>query len=69
MGYGANADRNEDWRTNDRPLQDSQQPFVKKEPLAVYPAGPMARDAEGKFLVTGQVPGDSAVHTATMKSR
>jgi hypothetical protein len=23
----------------------------------------MARDADGKFLVTGQVPGDSAVHT------
>ena len=25
----------------------------------------MARDLEGRFLVTGQVPGDSAVHTAT----
>jgi alkaline phosphatase len=25
----------------------------------------MARDAEGKYMVTGQVPGDSAVHTAT----
>jgi alkaline phosphatase len=65
VGYGANADRNEDWRSNDRPLQDSQQPFVKKEPLSVYPAGPMARDADGKFMITGQVPGDSAVHTAT----
>jgi alkaline phosphatase len=65
VGYGANADRYEDFRTNDRPLQDSQQPFVKKEPLSAYPAGPMARDADGKFLVTGQVPGDSAVHTAT----
>ena len=65
VGYGANADRYEDFRTNDRPLQDSQQPFVKKEPLSVYPAGPMSRDADGKFLVTGQVPGDSAVHTAT----
>ncbi len=65
VGYGANADRYEDYRTNDRPLQDSQQPFVKKEPLSVYPAGPMNRDTEGKFLVTGQVPGDSAVHTAT----
>jgi alkaline phosphatase len=65
VGYGANSDRYEDFRTNDRPLQDSQQPFVKKEPLSAYPAGPMARDAEGKFLVTGQVPGDSAVHTAT----
>lgn len=65
VGYGANADRYEDFRTNDRPLQDSQQPFVKKEPLSAYPAGPMQRDAEGKFMVTGQVPGDSAVHTAT----
>jgi alkaline phosphatase len=65
VGYGANADRYEDFRTNDRPLKDSQQPFVKKEPLSAYPAGPMARDADGKFLVTGQVPGDSAVHTAT----
>jgi len=65
VGYGANADRYEDFRTNDRPLQDSQQPFVKKEPLSAYPAGPMARDVDGKFLVTGQVPGESAVHTAT----
>jgi len=65
VGYGANADRYEDWRSNERPLQDSQQPFVKKEPLSAYPAGPMARDADGRYLVTGQVPGDSAVHTAT----
>ncbi|MEI6803963.1 MAG: alkaline phosphatase [Burkholderiales bacterium] len=65
VGYGANSDRFEDWRTNERPLQDSQQPFVKKEPLSAYPAGPMARDVDGRFLVTGQVPGDSAVHTAT----
>jgi alkaline phosphatase len=65
VGYGANSDRYEDFRTNDRPVQDSQQPFVKKEPLSVYPANPAARDVDGKFLVTGQVPGESAVHTAT----
>lgn len=65
VGYGANADRYEDYRTNDKPLQDSQQPLVKKMPLSAYPVGPMARDAEGGWLVTGQVPGDSAVHTAT----
>ena len=65
VGYGANADRYEDFRTNDRPLQDSQQPFVKTTPLAAYPLNPMARDTDGKFLVTGQVPGDSAAHTAT----
>jgi alkaline phosphatase len=65
VGYGANSDRYEDFRTNARPLQDSQQPFVKKDPLSAYPANAMARDADGKFMVTGQVPGDSAVHTAT----
>jgi alkaline phosphatase len=65
VGYGANSDRYEDWRTNGLPLQDSQQPFVKTTPLSAYPAGPLSRDEAGKFLVTGQVPGDSAVHTAT----
>jgi alkaline phosphatase len=65
VGYGANADRYEDFRSNDRPVQDSQQPLVKKEPLSVYPANPLARDADGKYLVTGQVPGESATHTAT----
>ncbi len=65
VGYGANADRYEDFRTNALPVQDSQQPFVKKEPLSVYPASPAARDVDGKYLVTGQVPGESAVHTAT----
>lgn len=65
VGYGANADRMEDFRTNPRPLQDGQQPFVKREPLSIYPAGPMGRDAEGKYMITGQVPGESAVHTAT----
>ncbi len=65
VAYGANSDRYEDFRSNPLPLQDSQQPFVKKEPLSVYPSNPLARDADGKYLVTGQVPGDSAVHTAT----
>jgi alkaline phosphatase len=65
VGYGANADRNEDWRTNDRPVQDSQQPFVKQAPLSFYPPNALARDADGHFTVTGQVPGESAVHTAT----
>ncbi|MBC7380872.1 MAG: alkaline phosphatase, partial [Burkholderiaceae bacterium] len=65
VGYGANADRHEDWRTNARPLQDSQQPMVKTAPLSGYPASALARDADGRFMVTGQVPGESAVHTAT----
>lgn len=66
VGYGANADRYEDWRTNQTPLQDSQQPLAKAEPLKWYPANPSERDdALGEFLVTGQVPGSTAVHTAT----
>ncbi len=65
VGYGGNADRYEDWRTNERPVQDGQQPFVKKEPLSTYPASPLDRDKAGNFLITGQVPGESAVHTAT----
>jgi alkaline phosphatase len=65
VAYGANSDRYEDYRTNPLPLQDSQQPFVKNQPLAAYPADPSLRDAQGKFLITGQVPGNSAVHTAS----
>ena len=66
VGYGANSDRFEDWRTNPTPQQDSQQPLVKKDPLKLYPANPSERDsALGAYLVTGQVPGESAVHTAT----
>lgn len=65
VGYGANSDRHEDWRTNALPIQDSQQPFAKVAPLSAYPADPAARDADGKFMITGQVPGNSGVHTAT----
>ena len=65
VAYGANSDRFEDYRTNLLPVQDSQQPFVKTQPLVAYPADPSQRDAEGKFMITGQVPGNSAVHTAS----
>ena len=65
VGYGANSDRFEDWRTNERPVQDSQQPFVRTAPLSACPVGPARRDMAGSFQVTGQLPGDSAVHTAT----
>lgn len=65
VGYGANSDRHEDWRTNPLPIQDSQQPFSKTTPLSAYPADPSARDVHGKFSITGQVPGNSGVHTAT----
>ena len=66
VGYGANADRYEDWRTKKTPQRDSQQPFAKEMPLKWYPANAQERDdAQGEFLVTGQVPGEQAVHTAT----
>ncbi len=65
IGYAANADRNEDWRTNAQPMQDSQQPFFNQAPLNAFPAGPLNRDTAGGFLITGQVPGTTAVHTAS----
>jgi alkaline phosphatase len=65
VGYGANADRYETWLTNDKPVQDSQQPFVKVSPLNTYPANASVRNATTGFPVGGQVPGDTAVHTAT----
>lgn len=66
VGYGANADRYEDWRTQKTPQRDSQQPFAGEAPLKWYPAYAIDRDsAVGEFLVTGQVPGETAVHTGT----
>jgi len=65
IGYGANADRYESWLANATPTQDSQQPFVGQAPQSGYPANPNVRNQGAGFLVTGQVPGDQAVHTAT----
>ncbi|MDD5033870.1 MAG: alkaline phosphatase [Methylococcaceae bacterium] len=71
IGYGANADRYETWLSNAQPTQDSQQPFVKpgvNNPfpnLSSYPANPSVRNSTTGFFITGQVPGDQAVHTAT----
>lgn len=65
IGYAGNADRNEDWLENKQPLRDSQQPFNGTPPLSTYPSGPLNRDVAGGFLVTGQVPGSTAVHTAS----
>jgi alkaline phosphatase len=64
VGYGANADRYEDWRTNRLPLKDTSDPFSKDAPMASYPGRPIERDVAGGFLITGHVPGNSAVHTA-----
>ncbi len=71
IGYGANADRYETWLSNPQPTQDSQQPFVKTgngnpyPNLIAYPTNPSVRNSATGFFVTGQVPGDQAVHTAT----
>jgi alkaline phosphatase len=65
IGYAANADRYEDWISNEKPLQDSQQPFVKETPLNEYPAGPLNRDTAGNFRVTGQIGDPVAAHTAS----
>jgi alkaline phosphatase len=64
IGYAANADRFEDWLTDELPLQDSQQPFVGQPPLNQYPPNPLKRDEAGGFLVTGQIEDVVAAHTA-----
>jgi alkaline phosphatase len=65
IGYGANADRHENWRTNPKPLKDSQQPLGKQTPLNLYPANAIERDSEDGELLEGHVHGDSAAHTAS----
>lgn len=65
IGYAANADRFEDWRTNPLPLRDSQQPFNNQPPLNTYPSGPLNRDTTGNFQVTGQIADVVAAHTAS----
>lgn len=65
IGYGANADRYETWRANPLPTRDVQQPFATVPPLDAAPANPGVRNTGQGFLVTGQVPGDQAVHTGT----
>jgi alkaline phosphatase len=65
IGYGANSDRYETWLSNVTPTRDTQQPFAGAAPQNTYPADPAARNKDTGFFVTGQVPGESAVHTAT----
>ena len=65
VGYGANADRFEDWRTNATPLAGSAQAVNKAGPVATYPNTAMNRDVLGAFMITGHVSGNSAVHTAS----
>jgi alkaline phosphatase len=75
IGYGANADRHEDWQTNAKPIHDSQQPLDKELPLSGYPRvntydsgsaindNRPIRDSATGFFITGQVPGTSAAHS------
>ena len=65
IGYAAGADRYEDWLSNPRPIQDSQQPFFGAPPLNAYPANPTTRKVAGGYFIAGQVPGTSASHTAS----
>ena len=65
IGYAAAADRFEDWQSTARPLRDGNHPFVESAPLNTYPATPQARRAPGGFFLAGQVPGTTAVHTAS----
>ena len=80
VGYGGNADRYETWMSYPKPTRDSQQPFNGTTPLNAYPcaangsdglcpsAGGVRAASEvgvSSFLVTGQVSGSQAVHTAT----
>jgi alkaline phosphatase len=69
IGYAGNADRYETWKASVQPAQDSQQPFIGQAPLSGYPTTelnkPTTRNASTGFLITGQVPGDQGVHTAT----
>lgn len=65
IGYGANADRYETWQTSPQPTRDTQQPFFNLKPLDAYPANPNLRHSGAGYLVSGQVAGEQAVHTAT----
>ncbi|HEY3284502.1 MAG TPA: alkaline phosphatase [Armatimonadota bacterium] len=78
FGFGANADRTEDWLSKPRPLIDSLLPTSLSDGLKAkgyLPAagtggptgtyGTIQRNAATGYFIAGQVPGDQAVHSAT----
>lgn len=72
IGYGANADRYETWKAYAAPTRDTQQPFAAAAPLSdttKYAVTPVTRNSVTSnttgFLISGQVSGEQAVHTAT----
>ena len=59
IGYGANADRYEDWLHQRDSRCATRSSRSDAAPLNTYPADAERRnDATGNYLVTGQVPGD-----------
>ena len=72
IGYGANGDRYENYKSRPLPSTDSQQPFAGTAPQATYPrnngydtaAARPFQQADG-FFITGQVPGNTAVHSGS----
>jgi len=67
VGYGANADRYEDWVTNERPLPGGEPLSPGAAPNFGLPPGqdrPTRRDAQGGLFFLGQVPDSVATHTA-----
>ncbi len=68
VGYGANADRYEDWVTNARPLPGGEPLSPGAAPNFGLPPGqdrPDIRDSQGGLFFLGQVPDSVATHTAT----
>jgi alkaline phosphatase len=72
IGYGANGDRYESFKARTQPTNDTQQPANNVAPLAGYPRNNYADGGLAStrpfqlsdgFFITGQVPGDQAVHT------
>jgi alkaline phosphatase len=67
VGYGANADRYEDWVTNARPLNEGTPLSPGAVPNFGMPAGqerPDLRDSQGGLFFLGQVADSVATHTA-----
>ncbi|MDR2429900.1 MAG: alkaline phosphatase [Puniceicoccales bacterium] len=63
IGYAANPDRHEDWKTNPRPVHDKKTSHGGTSRFNAYPGTPQERDTAGGYKVTGHVSGIHAVHT------
>jgi alkaline phosphatase len=69
VGFGASADRYEDWLSKPLPVIDSLLPTDIRGELVTegYPVNPIDRKPESDrgFFLRGEAPGPQAVHTAT----